>query len=55
MTATLSGAEAAARGWVPRGGCPFERGTTYSARATQDATAPIGLRVGACQLAVAFL
>jgi beta-dihydromenaquinone-9 omega-hydroxylase len=41
MTATQSGAEAA-QGWVPRGGCPFERGTSYPAPATQDATALIG-------------
>ncbi|MFY9768171.1 MAG: cytochrome P450, partial [Mycobacterium sp.] len=41
MTATLPGAEAA-QGWVPGGRCPFERGTSYSAPATQDATALIG-------------
>jgi beta-dihydromenaquinone-9 omega-hydroxylase len=41
MTATLSGAEEA-EGWVPRGVCPFGRGTSYSAPGTQDATAPIG-------------
>jgi cytochrome P450 len=41
MTATVSGAEAA-QGWVPGGRCPFERGTSYSAPATQDATALIG-------------
>jgi cytochrome P450 len=41
MTATLPGAEAA-EGQVPRGGCPFEHGTSYSAPATQDATTLIG-------------
>jgi beta-dihydromenaquinone-9 omega-hydroxylase len=41
MTATLSGAEAA-RGRVPRGGCPFERGTPYAAPPAQDANALIG-------------
>lgn len=41
MTATQSGAEAA-QGWLPRGGCPFEHGTSYSAQATQDATALTG-------------
>jgi beta-dihydromenaquinone-9 omega-hydroxylase len=39
--ATLSGAEAA-QGWVPRGGCPFEHGTSYPAPATRDATASVG-------------
>ncbi len=41
MTATLPGAEAA-QGQVPRGGCPFEHGTSYSAPATQDASVLIG-------------
>ena len=41
MTATLSGADAA-QGRVSRGGCPFERGTSNSAPATQDATALTG-------------
>lgn len=39
--ATLSSAEAA-QSQVPRDGCPFERGASYSAPATQDATALVG-------------
>ena len=38
MAATFPGAEGA-RGWVARGGCPFEGGTSYSPSATQDGTA----------------
>jgi cytochrome P450 len=41
MMGTRSGGEAA-QGWVPQGGCPFERGSSYSAPATQDATSLIG-------------
>jgi beta-dihydromenaquinone-9 omega-hydroxylase len=43
MTATLAGAEAA-EGWEPRGGCPFERGTSYSAPATHALTGELASR-----------
>src|SRR6516225_2599768 len=43
--ATPAAAEAA-QGSVPGGGCPFQRGTSYSAPNTEDATALIGELAG---------
>lgn len=45
MTATRPGTEATP-GWVPRGGCPFQGGTSYPAPATQDVAAPLDELVG---------
>src|ERR1700753_2182864 len=44
MTATRPGTEAT-QGWVPRGGCPFQGGTSYPAPGTHDTT-PLGAHAG---------
>src|SRR6201996_8234047 len=45
MTATRPGTEAT-QGWVPRGGCPFQGGTSYPAQVTHDTTPPLDALAG---------